>query len=174
MYVTLIGWQVAGWAGAFATTLALIIPSTVIHALLRPRSSARNPDAPIGRAMRRGLAPIAIGLTFASAWILVRSINHDWHGYLITALTVAIVLRMQVNPLWLIAAGTHRRRSRAGVDHSETAERREHLDVGDDVDDDRPVGAQRPLERRGEVGRLLDADAERAHVLGDAREVRPG
>ena len=104
MYVTLIGWQAAGWTGAIATTLALVIPSTTIT-LLFMRVSARNPDAPLGRALRRGLAPIAIGLTLASAWILVRSLNDDWHGYLLTALTVAIVLRTRVNPLWLVAAG---------------------------------------------------------------------
>ena len=105
MYVTLIGWQVAGWTGAIATTIALVIPPT-IFTLLFMRLSARNPDAPFGRALRRGLAPVAIGLTLASAWILVRSVNHDWHGYLITLLTVAIVLRTRINPLWLIAAGT--------------------------------------------------------------------
>jgi len=104
MYVTLIGWQVAGWSGAIATTLALVIPSTAFT-LLFTRLTARNPGAPFGRALRRGLAPVAIGLTLASAWVLVRSVNHDWHGYLITLLTVAIVLRTRTNPLWLIAAG---------------------------------------------------------------------
>lgn len=104
MYVTLIGWQVAGWTGAFTTTLALVIPSTVFT-LVFTRLSARNPDAPFGRALRRGLAPIAIGLTLASALVLVRSVNHDWHGYLITVVTVAVVLRTRINPLWLIAAG---------------------------------------------------------------------
>lgn len=104
MYVTLIGWQVAGWSGAIATTLALVIPSTAFT-LLFARLSARNPDAPLGRALRRGLAPIAIGLTLSSAWVLLPSVNHDWHGYLLTALTVAIVLRTRLNPLWLIAGG---------------------------------------------------------------------
>lgn len=104
MYVTLVGWQVAGWMGAVATTLALIIPSTVFT-LMFARVSARNPDAPLGRAIRRGLAPIAIGLTLASAWILVRSVNHDWRGYLATVLTVVVVTRTGINPLWLILAG---------------------------------------------------------------------
>ena len=31
--------------------------------------------------------------------------NHDWRGYLITLLTVAVVLRKSWNPLWLFAAG---------------------------------------------------------------------
>src|SRR5689334_23975366 len=52
--------------------------------------------------------------------------------------------------------------------------RRERVDVGDDVDDDGPVGLQRLLERGAHVGGLLDADAERADVLGDLGEVLPG
>jgi chromate transporter len=105
MYVTLLGWQVAGWMGALATMLGIIIPSTIMT-LTFARAVASYPDTPLVRAIRRGLAPVAIGLTFASGWILMQSINHDWRGYLITALTGAIVLRTQVNPLWLVAAGT--------------------------------------------------------------------
>ena len=105
MYVTLVGWQVAGWIGAIATTLGLIIPSTIMT-LIFARVVARNPDARLVRAIRRGLAPVAIGLTLASGWILMQSINHDWNAYLISALTCAIVLRTPLNPLWLVAAGT--------------------------------------------------------------------
>jgi len=105
MYVSLVGWQVAGWQGALATTLALVIPSTTF-ALLYARVSARDPDAPLWRAIRRGLAPIAIGLTLSSGWVLMRSLDHDWRSYLVTVLTVAVVLRTRLNPLWLIGAGT--------------------------------------------------------------------
>ena len=52
-----------------------------------------------------GLMPITIGLVFASATILMRAVNHDWRGYLITLLTVAVVLRKPWNPLWLFGAG---------------------------------------------------------------------
>jgi chromate transporter len=65
----------------------------------------RYPDAPIGRAIRRGLAPITIGLTFASATILMRAVNHDWRGYLLTLFTVVMILRKPLNPLWLLAVG---------------------------------------------------------------------
>ena len=49
--------------------------------------------------------PITIGLMLASATILMRAVNHDWSGYLITLITVAVVLRTSWNPLWLLAAG---------------------------------------------------------------------
>lgn len=104
MYVTLIGWQLAGWAGAAATTLPLLVPACTLT-LFVGHLNERYPNAPIGRAIRGGLSPITIGLMFASAMILMRAVNHDWRGYLLTLLTVAVVLRKQLNPLWLLAAG---------------------------------------------------------------------
>jgi chromate transporter len=104
MYVTLIGWYLAGWPGVAATTIPLLVPPTTLT-LFVGHLNERYPDAPIGRAIRRGLAPITIGLTFASAMILMRAVNHDWRGYLLTLFTVVMVLRRPLNPLWLLAAG---------------------------------------------------------------------
>jgi chromate transporter len=104
MYVTLIGWHLAGWAGVAATTLPLLVPASTLT-LLVGHLNERYPNAPIGRAIRRGLTPITIGLMFASATILMRAVNHNWHSYLLTLFTVGMVLRKPLNPLWLLAAG---------------------------------------------------------------------
>jgi chromate transporter len=104
MYVTLLGWHLAGWAGAAATTIPLLVPATTLT-LLVGHLNERYPNAPLGRAIRRGLSPITIGLMFAGATILTRAVNHDWRGYMITLLTAALVLRKPWNPLWLLAAG---------------------------------------------------------------------
>lgn len=103
MYVTLIGWHLAGWRGVAATTVPLLVPATTLT-LLVGHLNERYPDARIARAIRRGLMPITIGLVFASATILMRTVNHDWRGYVITFATVAVVLRKSWNPLWLFAA----------------------------------------------------------------------
>ena len=73
--------------------------------ILVGRLNERYPNAPLGRAVRRGLTPVTIGLMFAGASILVRAVNHDWRGYAITLLTVVFVLRKPTNPLWLLGAG---------------------------------------------------------------------
>jgi chromate transporter len=104
MYVTLIGWHLAGWAGVAATTIPLLVPASTLT-LLVGHLNERYPNAPIGRALRSGLMPITIGLMLASATILMRAVTHDWRGYVITLLTVAVVLRKPWNPLWLLAAG---------------------------------------------------------------------
>jgi chromate transporter len=104
MYVTLIGWHLAGLAGAAAMTIPMLIPAITLT-LLVGHLNERFPNAPIGRALRTGLAPLTIGLTFASATILMRAVNHNWRGYLLTALTVALVHYKSCNPLWLLGAG---------------------------------------------------------------------
>jgi chromate transporter len=104
MYVTLIGWHLAGWKGVAATTIPLLVPAATLT-LLVGHLNERYPNARAARAVRRGLMPITIGLVFASATILMRAVNHDWRGYLITLLTVAVVLRKPWNPLWLFGAG---------------------------------------------------------------------
>jgi chromate transporter len=104
MYVTLMGWYLAGWPGVAATTIPLLVPATTLT-LLVGHLNERYPNARFGRAIRRGLMPITIGLMFAGATILVRAVNSDWQGYLLTLATVAMVLGRTWNPLWLLAAG---------------------------------------------------------------------
>ncbi|MBE0614351.1 MAG: chromate transporter [Burkholderiales bacterium] len=104
MFVTLLGWQLAGWAGAITVTLAVILPP-VLLTLAVTRLSASKPDSRLGRAIRGGLGPIAIGLTLSSGWILAHSADHDWRGALLTLLTVVLMLRTRLNPMWLILAG---------------------------------------------------------------------
>jgi len=104
MFVTLLGWQLAGWAGAIIASVAIIVPP-VLLTLAVTRLNAKRPDAPLGRAIRGGLGPIAIGLTLSSGWILAHSADHDWRGALLTLLTVGLMLRTRLNPMWLILAG---------------------------------------------------------------------
>jgi len=104
MFVTLLGWQLSGWAGAIVATLAIIFPPIMLT-LVITHLHANNPDAPLGRAIRSGLGPIAIGLTLSSGWILAQSADQNWRTALLTALTIGLMLRTKLNPVWLIAAG---------------------------------------------------------------------
>ena len=104
MYIPLIGWHVAGWAGAAATTVAFVVPSLTLT-LVVAHLHRRYPTAAFAVALRRGLTSVTIGLIFASGWILMRAVNEDWRGYLLTGVTVAVVWRTPLNPLWLLAVG---------------------------------------------------------------------
>ena len=104
MFVTLLGWQLDGWAGAITASVAIIVPPVLLTlAVTRVNANART--APLGRAIRGGLGPITIGLTLSSGWILAHSADHDWRGVLLTLLTVVLMLRTRLNPMWLILVG---------------------------------------------------------------------
>lgn len=104
LFVTLMGWQAAGWAGAAVATVGALLPSCLltwfVQRWLRARSHLRG-----ARAFRAGLAPIAVGFTLASGWVLAQAAGADWRGLALAAATVAVVLRSRLNPLVLIAAG---------------------------------------------------------------------
>jgi len=104
MYIPLIGWQIAGMTGAAATLIAFIVPSLSLTVLIA-KLYERHPKAAFGIAIRRGLAPITIGLIFSSAWVLLPAVNADWRGYAITALTLVVLVRTKLNPLWLFVVG---------------------------------------------------------------------
>lgn len=101
----LIGWQVAGVAGAFAAAAAIIVPAGSL-AFVVGGLWHRFRNAPWRRAVQIGLAPITIGLVFSSAFVLSAAADHDWLTFAITAVTALVALGTEINPLWLfLAAG---------------------------------------------------------------------
>jgi len=104
MYVTLMGWQLAGWTGAALMTIAVLVP-TMTFSLILGHMNQRRPNGTVGNIVKRGLTPITIGLMCASSTILIRAVNHNWRAYLLTLVTVTFALRTPWNPLWLLAVG---------------------------------------------------------------------
>jgi chromate transporter len=104
LIVSLIGWKVAGVAGALVAMGAMCGPSSVLtyyvaHAWDRFR------DAPLRLALQRALAPVTVGLILASGYVLTRATDHAWPAYAVTAATVVAVMTTRLHPLWLLAAG---------------------------------------------------------------------
>jgi chromate transporter len=104
MYVPLIGWHVAGLLGALVAMFAMLVPSATLT-LLVAYLHTRHPRAALGFAIRRGLTPITIGLIVASGWVLMSGVDKDWRAYVLTAVTVLLVMRTSFNPLWVLAIG---------------------------------------------------------------------
>jgi len=102
--VTLIGYHVAGIAGAVVATLAMCGPTSVL-AFFVGRASQRFTGAAWHGALSRGLIPVMIGLTAASATVIVSVsvTDYNWVAAAITLATAAIALFMRVHPLWVFA-----------------------------------------------------------------------
>jgi chromate transporter len=104
LFVTLLGWETAGAIGAAATTLGIMLPSSLIT-LYAHRLKTAHEDSRIVTAIRLGLSPIAIGMTTSAGWIVAASNDVNLRLAALTAVTMVVVLRTKFNPLWLIAAG---------------------------------------------------------------------
>jgi chromate transporter len=102
--VTLIGYHVAGLAGAAVATVAMCGPTCVL-AFLVARTWDRFKEAPWRIAIQTGLVPVSIGLIAASAFVLARSADHNIYAGIITGVTALIGFATRINPLWIFAAG---------------------------------------------------------------------
>ena len=104
LVVTLIGWEIAGLAGALAATLAMCLPMSVVIYLLIDRWQGFA-----GRrwqqAISLGVAPLAVGLVFSGATLIAGSAGFGRTAWALVAVTVAVNLRTKLHPLWLIAVG---------------------------------------------------------------------
>lgn len=52
-----------------------------------------------------GVAPLTAGLMLSSGYLLTRASDNTPVAYLLTAVTVALIMATRINPLWLIGAG---------------------------------------------------------------------
>lgn len=104
LVVTLIGWKVAGLAGALAATLAMCLPMSVIIYLLYDRWEGFAGHR-WQKAISLGVAPLAVGLVFSGATLIGQSAKLGWAAWGLVACVVVINLRTKMHPLWLIVAG---------------------------------------------------------------------
>lgn len=104
LVVTLIGWQVAGLAGALAATLAMCLPMSVVIYLLYDRWESFAGQR-WQRAVQLGVAPLAVGLIFSGATLIGQSAALGWAAWGLVVLTAGLNLRTKLHPLWLIALG---------------------------------------------------------------------
>ena len=100
--VTLVGYHVAGVAGAVAATLAMCGPACAF-ALFVGKVWDRFKTARWRIAIQAGLIPISIGLTAASALIVARAAATGWVTVALTVVTAAVSYRLSMNPLWIFA-----------------------------------------------------------------------
>ena len=108
LFVSVIGWNVAGPIGAIATTVGTLLPSTLLT-LLATRWGARRRETRGLRAFTTGFAPLTIGLLFATGWVLLLpyAINgeHRVGAIAVVAISIFVMVRTRLSPMWLVALG---------------------------------------------------------------------
>ena len=105
LFVSIIGWQIAGWLGAVLASVAVVAPPSLIcYAVIRI-GSGRTGSGALQNAIREGLVPLAAGLMLASGWVLASAVDQNWRAALMTLVFAVILMRTRIHPLWLIGLG---------------------------------------------------------------------
>ena len=108
LFVAVLGWNAAGPIGAFATTVGSLLPSTVLS-LWATRWGSQRRETRFVRSFTNGLTPLTLGLLLATGWILaepyVRVPQYRWGALGLIAITVLVMVRTKVSPMWLVALG---------------------------------------------------------------------
>ncbi len=104
LIVTLIGYSVAGLAGALVATLAMCLPTAVL-ALTVSRFLRRSSHARWPAIVQAALVPLSIGLMGASGFILARTSDRTVVAVLVTVTAAVLASVTKLNPLWMLLAG---------------------------------------------------------------------
>lgn len=104
LMMSFIGWKVGGLPTAIASALVTFGPPCALSYVAfqfwdRFRETAWQ------QRVRRGLAPVTIGLVIAGGYVMALASGAGWASLAVTAAAVALMLGTRINPLWLVAAG---------------------------------------------------------------------
>jgi chromate transporter len=104
LIVVLIGLKAAGLAGAAVSFAAMFAPSCLaVHIVARYwQKAARSAWRAV---VERALAPVAVGLTFASGLSLMRGTEHGWLPWGVTIVSTALFSLTEINPILLLGLG---------------------------------------------------------------------
>jgi chromate transporter len=103
LMMSFIGLKLGGVPGAVAGALATFGPPCAIY-YVSFRLWDRFRDMPWQRIVRRGLAPLTIGLVVAGGYVMARAGDRGSPSAVITAAAVLLMLGTRINPLWILMA----------------------------------------------------------------------
>ena len=104
LIVTLIGYHVAGIAGALVATFAMCGPSAVL-AYFVSDTLTRSHQSIWPSILQAALVPISIGLMCASGFILTLTTGGTWVAVALIVGAAVLALATQLNPLWMLVVG---------------------------------------------------------------------
>lgn len=105
LFASLVGWQVAGLAGAVVALGAICGPAAVISWWVADLWE-RYKEAPARIALQRAIAPLVVALIFCGGYVVATpGSTPDLRLWLVAAASATVMLMSKLNPLWLLAGG---------------------------------------------------------------------
>jgi chromate transporter len=104
LIVLLVGLKAAGIAGALLAVLAMYLPSSLL-VFFGARAWGSAARSAWRAHVEHALAPVAVGLTYASGLALVRSTEHEWQAIAVTVVATLVLALSELHPLLVLVAG---------------------------------------------------------------------
>lgn len=104
LFVALVGLNVAGVMGLLATMVGIMLPASVVAWTVGRLRRARHQSIVL-RAFTAGMTPLTLGLLLSTGWILLAPTREHWGSVALVILTVVMMVRTKISPMWLIALG---------------------------------------------------------------------
>ena len=105
LIVALVGWKMAGWAGAIVSCLAIFVPSSLLcYAVGKVWNRYRG--TPWHAALELGLTPVGVGLLCAGGLSIMRATGGGIGAWAIALAAAAVfIARPKIHPLLILALG---------------------------------------------------------------------
>ena len=104
LMMSFVGLKVGGIPGAITSAFATFGPPCLMYYTAH-RLWDRFRDLPWPQILRRGLAPLTIGLVIAGGYVMARAADTGWPSVVVTAGAVGLMLATRLSPLWILIAG---------------------------------------------------------------------
>lgn len=108
LFVAVLGWNIAGAAGAAAAMAGIMLPSTTL-VLIATRWARDNRERLAVKAFSTGMAPLTLGLIIATGWLLAQPYlavaEHRLGTLVLIAITLALTLRTKLSLVWIVLGG---------------------------------------------------------------------
>jgi chromate transporter len=105
LLVTLIGWQVAGVAGALVASIAIFVPSSILFYGFAVFWLRHSHQGRWREKLARGLAPVSVGLVFAGSYSILTVNDGGVLGWVVTGASLLVLLVSKVHPFVLLLGG---------------------------------------------------------------------
>ena len=104
LMMSFVGLKVGGLPGAIASALATFGPPCLMY-YTSYRLWDRFRDRPWQQTVRRGLAPLTIGLVIAGGYVMARAADIGCQSALVTLAALGLMLGTRLSPLWILMSG---------------------------------------------------------------------
>lgn len=108
LFVAVLGYNVAGLAGAMAAMAGMLLPSSVLT-LSATRWARSHREHRGVRAFSAGMTPLTLGLILATGWLLaqpfLRAPEHRLGTLALITATVLLTLKTRISLVWLVLGG---------------------------------------------------------------------